>query len=91
MSRPWNIDRADQIGVFLEAAFDAEELRLRLPVVRRDMITARASTARVLRRHGNEPASMPRQLVVQLAAKLGPALIEDGFVQAGPNPQFSRG
>jgi hypothetical protein len=44
--------------------------------------------ARVLRRHKNEPAAFPRQLVVQLAAELEPALIEDGFVQAGLGPDI---
>src|SRR5574343_615772 len=42
-----------------------------------------ASAARVLRRHSDEMPAAPRQFVVQLAAELGPALIEDGLVQAG--------
>ena len=55
------------------------------------MAACRACPARVLRRHGHQPASVPRQLVLKLPAKLEPALIEDGLVQArlGPNV-FSR-
>ena len=51
------------------------------------MAAARTGSARVARRHGNEVAAVPRQLVVQLTAKLEPALIENGLVQArlGPN------
>ncbi len=45
-----------------------------------------ASAACVLRRHGDEMSAVPRQLVVQLAAELEPALIEDGLVQAGFGP-----
>jgi len=83
VSRPENIDRADQIGIFLEATFDAREPLLRLPVIRRYMAAARTGAARVLRRHGNEIPAVPRQLVIQLAAELEPALIEDGLIQAG--------
>ena len=51
------------------------------------MAAARTAAARVLRRHSDEVSAVPRQLVVQLAAKLEPTLIEDGLVQArlGPN------
>src|SRR5690606_23889540 len=59
------------------------EAGLRLAVVRRHMPAGRARPARVLRRHGDEVAASPRQLVIQLAAELEPALVEDGFVQAG--------
>ena len=48
-----------------------------------------ASAACVLRRHGDEMPAAPRQLVVQLAAELGPALVEDGFVQAGLGANLS--
>ncbi|VDY07274.1 protein of unknown function [Thiomonas sp. Sup16B3] len=64
-------------------------MRLRLAVVRRHMATTRAGAARVLRRHGNKPAAVPRQLVVQLATELEPALVEDSFVQAGLSPNIS--
>ncbi len=46
------------------------------------MAAGRTRPTGVVRRYGNEPSSVPRQLVVQLAAELKPALIEDGFVQA---------
>ncbi len=86
MSRPENVDRADQIGVFLEAAFDAQKPGLRLAVVRRHMAARRAHPRRVLRRHDDEMSAGPCQLVVQLSAELEPALVEDGFVQAGLGP-----
>src|SRR5690625_4528330 len=47
------------------------------------MAAARTGTARVLWRHCYQPAALPRQLVIQLAAELEPALIENGLVQAG--------
>ena len=50
------MDRADQIGVFLEAAFDADQLVLRLPILRQNMTAKRTSPARVLRRRGDGPA-----------------------------------
>ena len=50
------------------------------------MAATRTGAARVPRRNGNEPAAVPCQLVIQLAAKLKPALIENGFVQAGFGP-----
>src|SRR5690554_796121 len=89
VSRPENVDRADQIGVFLEATFHTRKSGLRLPVVGRHMAAARTGTARVLWRHCNQPAALPRQLVIQLAAELEPALIEDGLVQAGLGPNVS--
>src|SRR5690625_8030042 len=53
------------------------------------MATARTGTARVLWRHCNQPAALPRQLVIQLAAELEPALIEDGLIQPGLGPNVS--
>ncbi len=53
------------------------------------MSTTRAGSAGVLRRHGNEPPTIPRQFIIQLATELEPALIEDGFVQAGLGPNVS--
>ena len=66
-----HVDRADQIGVFLEAAFHAGELRLTGAVVHRHMAAARTGAAGVLRRHGDEMSTVPYQLVVQLAAEQG--------------------
>ncbi len=83
MSRSEHIDRADHIGVVLEAACHALEPGLRLLVARRDMAAARAGAAGVSRRHRNEVAAVPPELIVQLAAELEPALIEDSLVQAG--------
>ena len=45
------------------------------------MPAARARLAGVVRRHRNEYPAVPVEFVFQLAAKLEPALIEDGFVQ----------
>ena len=81
VSRPENIDRADPIGVLLEAAFHASEPFLCLPVLPRDIVAFRTSPARVPRRHDDQFTTVPRQLVLQLAAELEPTLIEDGFVQ----------
>ena len=53
------------------------------------MAAARTGAARVLRRHGSKPATLPCQLVVQLAAELEPALIEDSLVQTGLGPNVS--
>ena len=47
------------------------------------MPTARTGSAGVVRRHGNQMPTTPRQLVVQLAAEFAPALVEDGAIQAG--------
>ena len=47
------------------------------------MAATRTGAARVPGRYCDEMPAFPRQLVVQLAAELEPALIEDGLVQAG--------
>ncbi len=56
-------------------------------IVRRDMAATRASSAGVARRNDDEVSAIPCQLVIQLAAELEPALIENGLIQArlGPN------
>lgn len=46
------------------------------------MAAARTGATGVVRRHRDEIAARPLELVIQLAAKLEPALIEDDFVQA---------
>ncbi len=76
------VDRADHIGAVLVAAFHAKELRLCLPVVCRHMPAARARPAGVGGRYGNEQPAVPVELVVQLTAKLEPALIQNGLVQS---------
>ena len=80
MSPRQNVDRADDIGVVLEAAIDASELRLCRPVADAHASADWTGLARVLRRYGDEPAAAPRQFVIQLAAELEPALVEDDHV-----------
>src|SRR5690606_28949607 len=89
VSRPENVDRADHIGVVLITASHALESGLRLAVVGSHMAAARTGSARVRWRHCTQPAALPRQLVIQLAAELEPAWIEDGLVQAGLGPNVS--
>ena len=86
VSRPEYVDRSDPIGVRLETAGNAVEALLCLPVLCRDTIALRTSSAGVLRRHEDQRTAVPRQLVVQLAAELEPTLIENGLVQAGLGP-----
>ena len=66
----------------------ALEMRLRAAIVRRYMAAARAGATRVVRRHRNEPSAAPRHLVVQLAAELGPSLVQDRRVQAAFGPDI---
>lgn len=55
------------------------------------MAAGRTGPAGVLWRHSDEQPARPLEFVVQLPAELGPALIEDGFVQAGFGPHvFAR-
>jgi len=82
VSRPEYVDRTDSIGVVLEAAFNASEPLLGPPVLRRDMVALRTPPARILRWYEDQLTPVPGQFVLQLAAELEPALIEDGFVQA---------
>jgi len=72
---------ADDIGVVLVAAIHTLKPGLCLPVFFGDMPATRAGLAGVMRRHGNERRAVPVEFVLKLAAKLKPALIEDGFVQ----------
>ena len=53
------------------------------------MAAAWTCPARILRCHGDKVAAIPCELIVQLALKLKPALIEDGSVQAGLGPNVS--
>jgi len=46
------------------------------------MPAGRTRPAGVGQRYGHKQAAVPRQLVVQLAAELEPAMVEDAFVQA---------
>ncbi len=56
---------------------------LRLSVAPFAVPTGTAGLARVSRVDSGQLATMGLKLVVKLAAKLIPALVEDGFVQAG--------
>ena len=49
-----DVDCADDIGVVLVAAFDAQKLRLRLAVLCRVIPTGRTRPAGILRRYGNK-------------------------------------
>ncbi len=88
MSRPDNVDRADQVGIFLKTTGSAGELLLCAPVLPRDMVASRTSPAGILRRYEDQFTTVPGQLVLQLAAKLEPTLIQDGSVQAGLGPHL---
>ena len=81
MSPRQYIHCADNIGVFFIATIDTGKLRLAQAVLFGDMPAARASSARVVRRHGHQRPAIPAEFVRQLAAKLEPALVENGFVQ----------
>lgn len=76
------MDRALHIGVIFVAAIDAQKLRLRLPIVFRNMAAARARPAGVVRRHRQQHAAVPGHLVGKLPSELAPPLVENGAVQA---------
>jgi hypothetical protein len=86
-----NIDCTNQISVSLETAFHADKAGLRGAVRSRYVAAARAGSARVLRWHSDEMPAAPCQLVCELAAKLAPALIEDGLVQTSLSPNVLAG
>src|ERR1700674_6058731 len=77
-----DIHCADHIGVVLVTTFHTPELRLRWPILVRYPIALGTRQARVVRWHRYQHCTIPVQLVLQLAAKLRPALVENGFVQA---------
>lgn len=82
-----DVDGPDQIGIRAEPTRDAPKLRLGVPVGPCCVAACGTCPAGILRRHDEEDAAVPRQLVVQLTAELEPPLIEDRAVQArlGPN------
>src|SRR6266702_289352 len=82
-----NVFRPNHIGVVLVQALHAAEPRLRESVRDANTATHRTLLTRVPRRHRDERPTRPRELVLQLAAELKPALVEDGLVQTclGPN------
>lgn len=55
------------------------------------MPAARTRAAGVVRRHHDKPAAVPRHLATQLSAELGPALVENGAVEAGFGPDAMSG
>ena len=81
--------RCIHIGVVHVPTGHALESGLGSAVVRRNMATRGARLTRVLRRHHDEPAPSPRELVLELSPEPSPSLIEDGFVQAGLGPHVS--
>jgi hypothetical protein len=82
-----NINCADHIGVVFVATAYAFEMRLRWPIFGCHPIAVGTRAARVVWRHRDQHCTIPVHLVLQLAPELGPALVENGFVQArfGPN------
>jgi len=67
--------------VIFVATIDAKERCLSLPIVFRDVAAGRARLAGVIRRHSQQHAAVPCDLVAKLATKLTPSLIENGAVQ----------
>lgn len=72
-----NADRADDVGMMHAYALVQKALRQQYAIIGRDMLAARASLARVMRRHGDQPATAPVQLIFELASKLGSPLIRE--------------
>jgi hypothetical protein len=66
--------------VFVTTA-DALEKRLGWPILGCNPIALRTRPARVVRRHHDQHCTIPVHLVLQLPAELGPALVENGFIQ----------
>ena len=83
VSRPLDVDGADQVAILREAALDTSKLRLRLAVFPGDMSTSRTSRAGVLWWNRDEQAASPGHLVFHLPLKLSPPLVEDGLVESG--------
>ncbi len=89
MSCRQNIERADVVGVRFVSARDAGEKRLRPAIILRYMAATRAPPVRVLRVYRDEKATAPCRLVFELATKLAPSLIQNGFVEAGLRPDIA--
>ena len=49
----------------------------------------RTGPAGIDRRHGDQPAAVPGQLVFQLTPQFSPALVEDRSIQAGLGPYLA--
>lgn len=71
-----------------DATFDTGEPFLGAIVIRRHMTAPRTRPARVWQRHGEQIPTGPCQLATQLASKLKPGPIEDGFVQTSVVPNI---
>ncbi|MBW4047833.1 MAG: hypothetical protein HIU89_07830 [Proteobacteria bacterium] len=82
------VHQADKVGVVRMAIRDPLELRLRAAVLSGHMATAWTGATGAGRRQGNEPSTTPLELVVQWAAKLGPALVEDRLVEPRFDPDI---
>ena len=72
---------APTTSAFSSCPQSTHKLGLGLPILCGNVATGQTSLAGVVRRYGNEYSASPVEFVFQLAAKLEPALIEDGFVQ----------
>ncbi len=82
MSPRQYVDRPHHIGVGLVATGHAPEDGLRLAVLCIHMAALGACPAGVPGIDSDQLAAAPGQLIFELAAELGPALIQDGLVQA---------
>ena len=83
-----DVFRSHCVGILAVAAGQAQENGLTLAVVGMGEAAGRAFLTGAMRRDRFQPATFPGGLVVQLAAELAPALIQDRAVEPGllPNP-----
>jgi hypothetical protein len=69
-----HIDRARDVGVIFVTEIDAREYCLCLPIVFWYVTAALASATDMVWRNSQQHAATPRQLAVELAPELAPAL-----------------
>lgn len=79
------------VGVLAVAAGHAEKRRLSLAIVGMSMPALGALLAGMPGRHGHQPATGPLNLVIELTAKLTPALVQDRAIQPGLLPNVPAG
>ena len=79
--REYIFSRVD-VGVFTVSTFHTFKPRLAHAVFGGNVTTTSTSAACVARVYGYDHSAPPCLLIVQLAAELVPALIEDGFIQS---------
>ena len=78
-----NIDCADDIGVVFISAFNTQKPLLCPAIGSTDTAALWADSTSILWCDSNEDTTAPGQLVCELPAKFGPALIQNGFIQPG--------